>query len=33
MYFPESLRLGKPSLFSLETIEPCTLYWVGPDQG
>jgi hypothetical protein len=31
LYSPESLRLGKPSLFSLETIEPCTLYSVGPE--
>ena len=26
VYAPESLRLGTPSPFSLETIEPCVLY-------
>jgi CRP-like cAMP-binding protein len=28
VYAPESLRRKTPSLFSLETIEPCTLFYI-----
>jgi len=32
VYAPESLRKGTPSPFSIETIEPSALYWLGaPD--
>jgi CRP-like cAMP-binding protein len=29
VYAPESLRMQTPSLFNLETIEPCILYSIG----
>lgn len=32
VYAPESLRLGVPSIFALETIEPCVLYSLGQEE-
>jgi len=32
VYAPESFRLGVPSPFTLETIEPCILYSIGGEE-